>query len=492
MSNKEINKSLTVGISRRDFCKRSFAGLAGVIAAGSAPVFIPASVLGKEAPSNKIALGVIGCGRIAHWYNVPSCLANGGKAICDFIALSDVDRARMFSLKRNLAGKKMQGRDLVADSRIYQDYRKLLADPAVDGVLIATPDFWHAQMAIEACRAGKDVFLQKPMALTVGEGRAILDAVKKYNRILRTGTQQRTEENFIHAVECVREGRIGKVVRVEVGVPDDPKEYDLPLEEPVPKDFDWNMWQGPVAEAPYSRLRSHNRGVGKQAGKVIFQRSGWMTIQAYSMGMVANWGAHHMDTAIRGLGEELGGPVSVDATCEYPKGRKLWDVHGECDIAWNYASGAVIKMGSTRKYPCGVRFYGENGDWVFCGFASKQTKSDPVGVSKDKVAGMPIAASRKGIIEDPVSKPLPRPMEHNREWVEEMRTRGPLAMPLEEAQVTSNACILGYMAMKLGRKLKWDAKAEKFIDDAEANRMLFRDEREGFGVKQYLAELARA
>jgi len=481
------DQHLGANIARRDFCKRSAAGLVGILSTGTAPALVPFRVLGAQAPSKKIALGVIGCGRIAHAYNVPSCLANGGKAICDFIALSDVDLARLKSLKRKLASKNMQGRDLVADSRCHQDYRRLLADPAIDGVLIATPDFWHAQMAIEACRAGKDVFLQKPMALTIGEGRAIVDAAKKHNRILRTGTQQRTEENFIHAVECVREGRIGRIVRVEVGIPDDPKEYNLPLEEPTPPDFDWNLWQGPAPAAPYARLRSHQRGRGKDAGKVNFARGGWMTIQAYSMGMVANWGAHHMDTAIRGLGEELGGPVSVEGTCEYPKGRRLWDVHGDCDIKWTYASGAVINMASTRKYPCGVRFVGENGDWVFCGFAGKQTKSDPVGTSADKVAGMPIAASRKGIIEDPVSKPLLRPMEHNREWVEEMRTRGPLATPLEEAQRTSVACVLGYMAMKLGRKLKWDAKAEKFIDDEKANSMMFREERTGFGVRQYLS-----
>ncbi|MBO4286989.1 MAG: Gfo/Idh/MocA family oxidoreductase [Kiritimatiellae bacterium] len=469
------------------FNRRAFlrCGAAAGVVAGF-PTILPSRVLGAQAPSKKLALGVIGCGRIAHTFNVPSCLANGGKNHCEFIALSDVDLVRLRSLRGRLAGKKMQGRDLVADARCYQDYRKLLADPAIDGVLIATPDFWHAQMAVEACLAGKDVFLQKPMALTVGEGRAILNAAKKCGRILRTGTQQRTEENFIHAVECVREGRIGKVVCVEVGVPDDPKEYNLPLEEPVPADFDWNLWQGPAPEAPYAQIRSHQRGA---AGKVNFARPGWMTIQSYTMGMVANWGAHHMDTAIRGLGEELGGPATVEGTCEYPK-RRLWDVHGECDITWTYPSGATIKMGSTRKYPCGVRFIGEKGDWVFCGFAGKQTKSDPVGVSTSRLTGMPIAANRKGIIEDPVAKPLLRPMEHNREWVEEMRTRGPLAMPLEEAQRTSVACVLGYTALKLGRKLKWDAKAERFLDDAEANKTLFREERAGFGVKQYLKDLA--
>ena len=475
-------------MTRREFCGRSAGGIAVMLAAGAAPALLPAKVMGKEAPSKKIALGVIGCGRIAHSYNVPSCLKQGGRAICDFIALSDVDLTRVRSMRQKLAGKDMQGRDLVADGRCFQDYRRLLADPAVDGVLIATPDFWHSQMAIEACRAGKDVFLQKPMALTVGEGRAILNAAKKHNRILRTGTQQRTEENFIHAVECVREGRIGKVVRVEVGVPDDPKEYNFPLEEPVPPEFDWDMWQGPAPAAPFTRLRCHQRG---KDGAMNYARPAWMTIQAYTMGMVANWGAHHMDTAIRGLGEELGGPAAVEGSCKYPK-RRLWDAHGDCDITWTYPSGAVINMASTRKYPCGVRFVGEKGDWVFCGFAGRQTKSDPVGVSADKVAGMPIAASRRGIIEAPAAKPLPRPMEHNREWVEEMRTRGPLAMPLEEAQRTSTACVLGYMAMKLGRKLRWNAKAERFVDDAQANAMMFREERAGFGVKQYLKELGMA
>ena len=141
-----------LNFSRRAFCRRSVAGLAGIVAAGATPVFVPARVLGASAPSKKLALGVIGCGRIAHTYNVPSCLANGGKAYCDFIALSDVDPDRLQSLRKELArkGPKMQGRDLVADSRCYADYRKLLADPAIDGVLIATPDFWHAQMAVEA------------------------------------------------------------------------------------------------------------------------------------------------------------------------------------------------------------------------------------------------------------------------------------------------------------------------------------------------------
>ena len=118
-------------------------------------------------------------------------------------------------------------------------------------------------------------------------------------------------------------------------------------------------------EAPYAQLRSHRRG---KDGKVDFRRPCWMTIQDYDMGMIANWGAHHIDTAQRGLGEELGGPVSVVGTCEYPK-RRLWNVHGECDITWTYASGAVMKLGSTRKYPCGIRWIGENGDWIFCGFA---------------------------------------------------------------------------------------------------------------------------
>ena len=471
-------------LTRRDFIR----GGAATGAALAFPSIIPARVLGAAAPSKKITVGVIGCGRIARGFNIPGCLSDGGRDLCDFIAVCDVDPDRRNHYRRLLATEKYQGRDLVGASRCYADYRQMLANPAIDGIMITVPDHWHAQMAIEACRARKDVFFQKPMAMTIGEGRAIVDAVKKYGVILRTGTQERATEQFIHAVECVRDGRLGKVVRVEVGVPEDPNEpADLPLEEPVPQGFDWNMWQGCVPEAPYAQLRTHRRG---KDGRVDYSLRGWMMIQDYDLGMVANWGAHHIDTALRGISEERGGPLSVVGTCDYPK-RRLWNTHGECDVTWTYPSGTVMKLGSTRKYPCGIRWIGENGDWIFCGFGSgdQQVRDDPKNASPGELEGRKIATNRKTLIEGPVAKPLPRLKEHNRQWIEEMRTRGPLAMPLEEAQRTSTACILGYLAMKLGRKLNWDAKAERFVGDDEANRMLFREERAGFGVKQYLKDL---
>ena len=467
------------------FSRRSFVG--GAVAAVAFPSLIPASVLGAEAPSKKITIGVIGCGRIAQSFNIPSCLKSGGAKLCDFIGVCDVDPDRREHYRKLLATKRFQNRDIVDPKRCVGDYHKLLDDPAIDAIMITTPDHWHAQLAVEACMRRKDVFLQKPMAMSIGEGRAIVDAAKKYGVILRTGTQQRATENFIRAVECVRDGRLGKVVRVEVGIPDDPKEYNLPAEEPVPAGFDWNMWLGRAPFAPYAQLRSHQRG---RNGKVNFARGGWMTIQEYDMGMIANWGAHHIDTAQRGLGEEWGGPVTVEGTCVYPKGRKLWNVHGDCDITWTYANGAVMNLGTGRKYPCGIRFIGESGDWIFCGFGgSKQTKDDPKSASPSALNGRAIAANRRALIEGPVEKPIPRPMEHNREWIQEMHTRGPLATPLEVAQRTSTTCILGYTAMTLGRKLTWDVKTERFVGDEAANKTLFRDERDGFGVKQYLKEL---
>ena len=466
--------------------RRNFLKSVGAAAAIAMPTIIPASVLGAAAPSKKVAIGVIGCGRIAQAFNIPGCLRDGGRNLCDFMALSDIDGDRRRHYKRLLASKRFQGRDLVASSRMYADYRALIADPAVDGVMITSPDHWHAQMAVEACRAKKDVFLQKPIAMTIAESQAILAAAKASGVVMRTGTQERSEENFVRAVECVRDGRIGKVVRVEVGLPDDPREPNLPLEEPVPTDFDFNMWLGAAPQAPYSQLRTHRRG---KNGAVNFARPGWLTIQDYCLGMITAWGAHHLDTAQRGLGEELGrGLIAVSATCKYPK-RRLWNVHGECDVTFEYASGAVMKVGPTSKYPCGIRWIGEKGDYIFCGFAGRTTKDDPKSAGISALEGRPIWASRPELIEGAVAKPLPRLKEHNREWIEEMRTRGPLAMPLEEAQRTSTTCILGYMAMKLGRKLKWDVKRERFIDDAEANKMLFREERDGFGVKQYLKEI---
>ena len=471
---------------KRTMTRRMFLGSSAAMAF---PTIIPASVLGDEAPSKKIALGVIGCGRIAHAYNVPETLGGEGKKVCSVIAVADVDLWRARHMRRFLAGEKLQGRDLVADGRCVQDYRLVLDDPAIDGVLICTPDHWHGTMAVEACMKGKDLFVQKPMAMSIGEGRLIAKAVAKYGRIFRGGTQQRTEENFLHAVECVREGRLGKVVRVEIGLPEDPAEYRLPVEEPVPPEFDWNLWLGAAPVAPYAQLRSHKRGTAERPD--VVSRPAWMTIQQYCMGMISNWGAHHIDIGQYGLGYELGGPVRIEGTTEYPTGRKLWDVHGNCDITYTYPNGAVMKVGKTRDYPCGVKFIGEKGEWIFCGRggAAKTTASDPEVRSRTELGNKKIAASRPELLEGPLAHPIPRPLNHHQEWVRAMRTRKVTSLGVEEVQRSTTTCILGYTAMKLGRPLTWDVKTETFTDDAAANKTLFRDEREGFGVKRLIGKI---
>ena len=470
--------------------RREFIGLGA--SALAFPTIIPASVLGDEAPSKKIALGVIGCGRIAHAFNVPATLKDDGKKYCSVIALADVDLWRMRHMRRLLATEKFQGRELVSDARCTQDFHRLLDDPAVDAVLICTPDHWHAAMAVEACMKGKDLFVQKPMALSVGEGRLIADAVRKYGRIFRGGTQQRTEEQFLRAVECVRDGRIGKVVRVEIGLPEDPPEYDLPLEEPVPADLDWNLWLGSAPVAPYAQLRSHKRGTMENPD--IKSRPGWMTIQQYCMGMISNWGAHHIDIGQYGLGYELGGPVKVVGSTEYPAGRRLWNVHGNCDITYTYPNGVVMKVGKTRDYPCGVRFIGENGDWIFCGRGggAKATSSDPDSRSRHELGRQKLAASRPELLEGTVKNPIPRPLSHHHEWIKTMRTRKVTSLGVEEVQRSTTTCILGYTAMTLGRPLAWDVKTERFIGDEAANKTLFRDERDGFGVKRFISAVRSA
>ena len=471
-------------VSRRAF-------LQGGLLAGTAfaiPTIVPASVLGATAPSNKINIGVIGCGRIAHAYNVPACLEKGGNKLCSFIATCDVDLVRARHMRRFLMDKRRQGRDLVGDARCVQDYHQVLANKDIDAVLIATPDHWHAPLAIEAMIAGKDVFLQKPMAMSIGEGRAIIRAARKFKRVIRTGTQQRTEENFLHAVECVFDGRIGKVLRAEIGLPEDPQEYNLPVEEPLPKEFDWNMWLGSTPEAPYSRLRSHKRGVGARAERVDFDRPGWLTIQQYCMGMITGWGAHHLDIGQWGLAGYGAAPTTIVGTAEYPKGRKLWDVHGDCDITFTYPNGGVMKVGKTRDYPCGIRFIGASGDWIFCSRGNaRTTASDPGGKGKPMKL---IEASKPELIAGAVKNPLPRTKSHHHEWLHAMRSRKEMGYPVEEVQCSSNVCILGYTAMKLGRKLTWDGKAERFVNDEAANRTLFREERDGFGVKRLLKDLA--
>jgi predicted dehydrogenase len=466
-------------VSRRNFVRT---GVLSSVSLGF-PTIIPARVLGVEAPSKKIQVGIIGCGRIAGGMDIPGVWQN--QDLATLIAFSDPDIKRMKATQKR--SKELFNGDMPATT-CYQNYKELLADPAVDAVMICSPDHWHAQHCIDAALAKKDIYVQKPLAMSIAESRIIADVVKKTGRVFHLGTQQRSEgkstfgPQFRKAAEYVRNGRIGRVKRVEIGLPQDPQEpKDLPLSQPVPDTLNYDLWLGSAPQAPYCELRTHRQGEGDNAD---FGRPGWMTIQDYCMGMISGWGSHHIDIALWAL--NLGQtPVLVTGKADFPK-RRLWDVHGKISLQYKYANGTTLYIGDDSLYPNGIRFVGEEG-WIFCSRGSvKSTISDP-GAGGKHGYWRPLEASNKSIIEGEVEHPLTRnTSNHHRPLFESIRSRQPTNTPIESAHEATTTCILGFMAMNAKRPLQWDPKVEKFINDDAANTALSRPEREPYGVHNAL------
>ena len=454
-------------------------------AASGAPLIVPAHLFGADAPSNRIQVGVIGCGRIAASMDIPGLAQTPESAT--LVALADCDRVRLDSMVRR--AKRVYGDNPLPELKTATDYHELLADPAIDAVMICTPDFCHAEICIEAALAGKDIYVQKPLTMTIDEGRMIVDTVKKTGRVFHIGSQQRSEgrstfgPQFRKAAEYVRDGRLGKILRVEVGLPSDPQEpKDAPLVQPVPATFNYDRWLGSTPLAPYCELRTHPQG---KDGEANYGRPGWMTIQAYDMGMIANWGAHHLDIVQWALDMEGSGPIAIEGRAEFPK-RRLWDVHGKLDVSLTYANGTVVRVTGTDVFPNGVRFIGEKG-WIFCSRNSEKAIEGIPSAGGKHGRWRPLEASDSALITGEVAHPVVRnPLSHHRVWLDSIKSRRPTNIPVESAHRSTSACILAYTAMNLGRPLKWDPANERFIDDDEANRTLSRPERAPYGARNAL------
>lgn len=461
-------------LSRRSFLRSSMAG--------AFPLLLPCGVLGENAPSKKIQIGVIGCGRIANGFDIPGIARN--QDLATIVSVCDCDRLRAEAIREKVKN------DFGTSPTLYGNYREMLANPAVDAVMICTPDFSHAEIAVNAALAGKDVYVQKPLAMTVFESRMIVRVFEKTGRIFHIGSQQRSEgkstfgSQFRRAAEYVRDGRIGAVKTVEIGLPRDPKEpSDWPLSQPVPATFNWDAWQGRTPVAEYCELRSHPQG--KDGKPNLNGRPGWMTVQCYDMGMIANWGAHHIDIAQWALNQESSGPIHIEGKAEYPK-RRLWDVHDQLDVTMTYANGTRLHITNDTVYPNGVRFIGEKG-WIFCSRSSQKATIDDRGAGGKHGRWRPLEASAQSLIEGEVAHPVVRnPHDHHRVWLESIRSRKPTNIPPETAHRTTTACILAYTAMKLARPLNWDPQAERYVNDEEANRTLELPERAPYGVRNAL------
>jgi predicted dehydrogenase len=437
-------------------------GGAAAVAAGF-PSIVPPSVFGANAPSNRINVGAIGTGRISRGHDLPGIWQYDEARI---VAVCDLDANRLEDAKKLVNGyyAKKTGKpyDGVAT---YGDYRDLLASKDVDAVVISTPDHWHAIPAIAAVEAGKDVYLQKPASLTIAEGRALSNAVHATGRIFQIGSQQRSAAQFRYAAELVRNGRIGRLKTVYVGLPGDPSGDEEP-EMPVPKNLNYEAWLGSTPYVYYTEKRVHPQ--------VGYDRPGWLRCEQFGAGMITGWGAHHVDSAHWGMDTEYTGPVEIWGTAEFPK-KGLWNVHGPFRTEAVYANG--VHMIISGEFPNGIKFEGSEG-WIFVSRGNEQvTSSDPVAKLKDAQA---LSASDPKIITSVIGPDeihLPVSLEHHGNWLEAIRTRQPPIAPVEVAHRSCSACLLHHIAMKANRKLRWDPLRERFHDDDAANAQLSRPQR---------------
>lgn len=427
-------------LSRRVFMKRTSLTAAGVI---GIPYIVSPSALGLNRaipPSGRLQVAQIGCGSQGSG-NMRSFLNLGPDV--QVVAVSDVDRRNGGNAKQTVDNHYRN-----QDCRMFQDYREMLDNVQVDIVSQATPDHWHALIATDCARKGIDMFSEKPLARTIGEGRRICDAVKRYGIIWQTGSWQRSERDFHRAAELVINGRIGKVEYVEVGLPNGSQRGMTRLLE-VPETLNWDMWLGPAPWRPYQDFGGGNC------------HWDWRWILDYSGGQLTDWAGHHVDIAHWGLGMDYDGPVEIEGVGEYPR-EGIWNAPYAYDFTCTYANGVKIRVANSSKlqYGMGVCWYGENG-WIH--------------VTRGR-----LRASNPSILQEligPEETRLYRSTHHFRNLIDCVRTRQDTVAPAEVAHRSISVGLLGEIAMLVGRKLRWNPTTERFVDDAQADRYLLRSYR---------------
>jgi len=452
-------------MKRRKFISGTAKAAAGAVVM---PVIIPASVIGKNPPGDKINIGWIGCGRQGRG----DIMGTMGYNTAMVAAVSDVDSDRMALGKKMIEDfySKKTGKTSYVNVKMYDDYHGMLADKDIDAVMITTPDHWHSQPALEAALAGKDIYLEKPTSLTIAEGRILSDVVRKQKIILQVGTQQRSSFQWRYAAELVRNGRIGRLHTVKIGLPGDPSGPEAP-EMPVPRNLNYDMWLGSTPEVYYTEIRVHPQ--------VGFDRPGWLRCEQFGAGMITGWGQHHFDSAAWGMDTELTGPVSVEAVAQFPKSG-LWDVHGDFMSIAEYKNG--VTQLTSGNYPNGVRYEGTEG-WIFVTRGNyRATASDPIPENQDN---QPLQASDPKILTSVIGPDeihLYESSDQVGNWLDCIRSRQEPISPVETGHRACTVCLVTHIAMKLGRKLYWDPEKERFLNDDEADSMISRPQRAPYGT----------
>lgn len=412
-------------VSRRSFVRQTGLAAASALAA---PLILPRRVFGAN---ERITVGAIGV-RNQGAGNLKRFLAAGA----DVAAICDVDSQVAASAAGIVAG---QG----PECRIYGDYRELLDQPGIDAVVITTPDHWHALMTIDACAAGKDVYCEKPLSLTIAEGRRMVNAARQHQRIVQTGSQQRSAAEFRTACMLVRNGFIGDVQEILAGIPGPNHPGPLGPDEPVPPELNYDMWLGPAPQRPYNK------------GRVHYNFRFWWD---YSGGQMTNFGAHHLDIAQWALGMDASGPISAHGTATFHP-QHVHEVTETCRVTFTYASGVRVTVGQGQSdIPGGVTFIGSRGR---ISVNRGQLKTEPVELAKTS-------------LDDSKLVQLYRSEDHTRNFLDCMRSRELPICDVEIGHRSATVCHLANIAVRTGRKVQWDPKKEQIVGDAELQKMVDR------------------
>jgi myo-inositol 2-dehydrogenase / D-chiro-inositol 1-dehydrogenase len=434
--------------NRREFLRTTAAGCA---AGGTIPYVFSARAEEAAAPTlknDRLRFGAIGM-RYQGTVIAKLALPYG-----DIVAIADVDRAIGEKAKEDFGGK--------AD--LYEDYRKILDRKDVDAVTIGTPDHWHAKMVIDACRAGKDVYCEKPLSLTIDEGKTMCRVVRETGRVVQVGSWQRSDHRYRLACELVRQGRIGKLRKVTVVLGKNVTGGPFAVEKP-PAELNWDLWQGQTPDVPYIKERSH------------YTFRWWYE---YSGGQMTDWGAHHMDIAQWGMGTDRTGPVEIDGKAALPNVPNGYNVAVDFGAVLRYADGLELEVLDNGRN--GVMFEGEAGR-IF--------------VNRGTVEGKPVEDLKQSPLEresfklyahDNLARPprfgkLDAILNHMGNFVDCTKTRNAPVSDVVSQHRSVSVCHLANISMRLGRKLAWDPEKERFVGDDEANTWLRRPQRKPFEIE---------
>ena len=433
-------KTKSKTLNRRQFIKKM-----SLAAAGTAvfPAIVPASAMGKNGripPSDRIVMAGIGFGMMG----IPNMENFLNKDEVQWIAVCDLDDEHLKKAS-DMVNEKYGN----SDCAVYHDFRELCLHKDIDAVSIAVPDHWHALLAMACARAGFDIYGEKPFTHSLKEGRALCDTLARYGRIWQTGSWQRSVANFHQAAELVRNGRIGKILEIQVGLPSGHHDFAGTAGQetmgPPPDHLDYDFWLGPAPYAPYCPARVHMN---------------WRWNMDLGGGQLMDWVGHHVDIAHWGMGFDLTGPVEVAGTGEYTRAG-VWNSPTRYYLNITYADGTPMKIaGGYPEIRSGTKWIGEYG-WIWC--------------DRGGLEASPSSLLQEFISPDEIR--LYNSRDHYQNFLDCIKIRRPTITPAEVAHRSASVGHLGGIAIELGRKIRFDPNTEKILNDSEADRLLSRSYR---------------